>query len=168
MRGSLIAAENKIKERLCRMSTFMKIGARKVGKLSKRDLFIAGLALYWAEGSKKNRRVELINSDPAIIKIWISWLKAFTKMNDRDLTLCVGINEIHRPRIGKVQKYWSHLTGIRESQFRSPSFKKVRNRKVYDNYDSHFGSLCVRTRKSTNLNYEILGQIAKLGMEAGS
>lgn len=46
--------------------------AEDVGKLSRRELFLVGAALYWAEGGRRKsgsggRRVEFSNSDPAVI-----------------------------------------------------------------------------------------------------
>jgi hypothetical protein len=43
-----------------------------IGDVSDRDLFIAGVALYWAEGSKdkpwrRSGQVTLINSDPSVL-----------------------------------------------------------------------------------------------------
>src|SRR6059058_1335058 len=49
------------------------------GQRSPRDLFIAGLALYWAEGEKdkpwrRNGRVTLINSDADVLELFLQWL----------------------------------------------------------------------------------------------
>ena len=47
-----------------------------IGSLSKRDLFISGFFLYWAEGGKtKNGSLSLGNTDPSMIKVFIKWLK---------------------------------------------------------------------------------------------
>ncbi len=164
--GAMIACENRRRERILRMKSFGDLGATKVGDIAKRDLFILGLGLYWAEGSKKYRGVRLINSDPFVIKVWIKWLNFFANVEIKDIRCCVGINESHKNRINEVQKYWSILTGIPLEQFRKPSFKKVKSKKVYLNHDEHYGTLNVITTKSTNLCYEILGAIEALGNRA--
>ncbi len=161
--GRLRAAENRRRERLMRMEKCMEIGRVKVGNLSDRDLFMAGLAMYWAEGSKKRGRVILINSDSAVIKLWILWLQKFAGLGKEDLIGRVGINEIHQCRIEEVQRYWSLQSAIPLSQFSKASFKRVRNKKVYENQANHYGSLNVIARKSTNLLYEILGMIRTAG-----
>ena len=43
-------------------------GIKEIEKLSKRELFITGVALYWAEGFKKDMRFGFANTDPAMIK----------------------------------------------------------------------------------------------------
>lgn len=57
-----------------------RLAREEVGQLSDRDLFLAGVALYWAEGAKDkaySRRESLlfINSDPGVITVYLSWLK---------------------------------------------------------------------------------------------
>ena len=43
-----------------------------IDSLSKKDLFLIGIALYWAEGSKSQRNaVKFSNSDSTIIKLMI-------------------------------------------------------------------------------------------------
>lgn len=42
-------------------------GIKDIGKLNKR-VFIAGLSLYWGEGSKKGVGVRFYNSNPSIIR----------------------------------------------------------------------------------------------------
>jgi len=39
-----------------KIKNLLDIGAKEIGKLSKRELFLVGIALYWAEGFKKDVR----------------------------------------------------------------------------------------------------------------
>ena len=71
--------------------------------------------------------------------------------------------EIHKERLSVVQEYWSNLTNIPITQFSKPSLKHSKIRKIYLNNDNYFGSLQIKVRKGTNLNYEILGFIDGLG-----
>lgn len=161
--GRARAAISKKNERLQRLEGFMNKGRSMVGKLSKRDLFIAGIALYWAEGNKKNRRLLLSNSDPKLIKIWIKWLTECLGVLNEEICCQVGINQLHQYRINDVEKYWSELIGIPLSMFRKASFKKVMSSKVYENEREHFGTLNVITLRSTNLSYLMAGLIESLG-----
>ena len=44
--------------------------------LSNRELFIAGLLLYWGEGTKCRRDgLSISNNDPSVIRFFIYWLK---------------------------------------------------------------------------------------------
>lgn len=161
--GALRASENRRRERMSRLGRFMGKGALMVGELNKRDIFLVGAALYWAEGDKKQRRVGFCNSDPKMINLWLSWLKLCLGVPEQDFKCVIGINDVHKYRIGDVEKYWSKTTGIKLSQFGKPSYKHVKNKKVYENFEDHFGTLMVRIKRSTNLNYRILGMIEALG-----
>lgn len=156
------ASKNKIKERMDRLEKFKELGKNMVGNISKRDLFLVGIALYWGEGNKKGRRLILSNSDPEMIKIWIKWLIECLNLSISDISCNVGINEIHKDRVKLVEKYWSEMTGIPLIEFRKVSLKKVKAMKVYENPEKHFGTLCIRVKRSTNLNYQMLGLIEGL------
>ncbi|MGC0357532.1 transcriptional regulator with XRE-family HTH domain [Streptomyces sp. SAI-124] len=71
--------------------------AQEIGMMSDRELFIAGVALYWAEGAKDKpyRRTEVlqfINSDPNVISLFLRWLELLGVRRER-LTLRVSIHE---------------------------------------------------------------------------
>ena len=149
-------------ERLRRLSRNMQRGAKLVGQMSARDIFIAGVALYWAEGNKKNRRLVFSNSDPMMIKLMIKWLVDCLKIPRSDIYCKVGVNQIHINRVAKVEQYWSEVTGIPLNEFRKVSLKKVNSSKVYENTEEHFGTLNLIVKKSTDLNYLVLGLIEGL------
>lgn len=161
-KGSIVASKNKKKERLNRVNFYKSLGINKVGKLSSRELFLVGAALYWAEGDKKQRRVVFINSDPEMILIFILWLEKCLNIPKDRLMCRLEINEIHKQRLNDIEKYWSNLTNISKSQFRIPSFKKTKINKIYENNLNYYGSLQITVSKGTNLNYEILGYIKGL------
>lgn len=157
--GRAKAWESIRNERLNRLAKYVEKGRNFVGQLSERDIFIAGIALYWAEGNKKNRRLVFSNSDPIMIKLQIKWLIECLGVSRNDIYCKVGINQIHRDRVARVEQYWSEITGIPLNEFRKVSLKKVDSVKVYENTEEHFGTLNLIVKKSTNLNYLILGLI---------
>ena len=167
VRGSLKAAKIKRDEQINRKSRFMSYGARRVGNLSKRELFVLGSGLYWAEGCKKNRATAFVNSDPGMINIFIRWLKECLKIDEDRIYCFVSINQDHKCRIDDVERYWSRVTGIPRSVFTGVSYKRVKNKKFYANFNNHYGTLFVRVRRGTNLNYEILGYIEGLKKNIG-
>ncbi|MBI4067849.1 hypothetical protein HY413_00375 [Candidatus Kaiserbacteria bacterium] len=158
--GRLRAAELKRAQRIERVNFDMAQGAQDVGVLNKRDLFILGLALYWGEGYKNgNEECGLSNSDPAIIVIFIAWLRDMYGIRKDDLILRVSLNETHRHRAATVEKYWSHITRIPLCQFTKTSLIRARVKKRYANTSTHFGTLRVKVRKGTSLRRRIIGSI---------
>lgn len=137
-------------------------GMKIAGNLSRKEFLMAGLALYWAEGSKKNGRLTFCNSDPDLINFMIKWLKENFGIDKERLNIRVGINEIHKDREKIVKKYWSDVTGIPLSHFQKTSFKKSKVHKIYKNHNKHFGTLDVLVLKPGELYYKILGLIKAL------
>ena len=110
-----------------------KLGTKKIGKLTKRELFLAGAALYWAEGFKKDTQAGLASLDPVMIKFYIKWLRdCFGYQND-NLIFRVTANVSHEYRIKEIEKYWSKLLDVPLSQFRKPFFQNIKWKKTYEN-----------------------------------
>ncbi len=161
--GRLRAAELKRAQRMERTRIQMLTGARDIGALSSRDIFILGLALYWGEGYKKgNDECGITNSDPDIIRLFIEWVQRAYKITKDNLTLRVSINASHAHRVAAVEKYWSTLLGIPLSQFTTTSIIKSRVKKTYANHEIHVGTLRVKVRRGTALRRRILGSIEEV------
>lgn len=161
-KGRVLGALKQKNDRLARIKLGIERGKQLIQTLSEREFLLAGIALYWAEGSKKQRRVEFCNSDPKLVQFMIAWLEKCFYTAKADFYCWVGINEIHREREQVVKNYWSKITGIPLSQFRKTSFKKVHNKKIYENFDIHYGTLSVQVRRPAQIYYDILGLIEGL------
>ncbi|MEV7981435.1 hypothetical protein [Streptomyces sp. NPDC086519] len=128
--------------------------AAAIGDLSDRELFIAGVALYWAEGSKGKpyRRTEVlqfINSDPNVIRLFLGWLDLLEVARDR-LTLRVSIHETADVRA--AEEFWADVAGVEASAFSKATLKKHNPRTVRKNTgDSYHGCLVIYVRQSADL-----------------
>lgn len=162
-RGRMVAAELAKKRKNERISFNENVGFERIGKISNRELFLIGIALYWAEGSKKRGRLRLCNSDPRLIKTYISWLNSCLNVQKSSLTCRVSINEIHKYRQNEIEKYWSEVVGIPQCQFTKTTIIHTTLGKVYERMGEYFGVLDVTVQKSTNLNYQMTGAINGLG-----
>lgn len=160
--GRIIAAENRKRERIARMSTYCRTGKEKIEKINKNELFLVGTALYWAEGGKKQRKVTFINSDLRMILVWLRWVNVCLEIPNDRLVARLEINDQYRSSEREVIKYWSTKTGIPKAQFTKTSFKHTILQKKYSNNDGYYGSLQITIKRGTNLNYEILGYIQGL------
>lgn len=161
-KGRLLGALKQKNDRLKRIQKGVEKGKTIFPRLTSRELLIAGIALYWAEGTKKKREVTFCNSDPKLIKFMITWLRKCFNIPIERLKCYVGINAIHKHREELVKKYWSEISGIPFTQFTKTSFKKVKNKKIYTNFDSHFGTLTVKLAQPAQLYYDIMGLIEGL------
>ena len=144
----------KIKEKV-----ILKNSKELIGNFSKRDLLIAGTALYWAEGFKKDNMVGFANTDPEMIKFFLSWVLNCLEISPELIKLRVGINEHHKYREKEIQEYWSKTTNIPMQFFYKPYYQKVVWKKEYDHPQEYFGTLRIRVLKSTDLLRKIKGLI---------
>lgn len=136
-------------------------GKSEVGKLTKRELFIAGIALYWAEGFKKDNLVGFSNSDPKMVTLFLKWF-GLCGVEKQTLKFRVGVNEAYRANVHDIESYWQKALGIKSDQFQKPFFQQVKWQKLYDHPENYHGVLRVRVSKSTDLLRKIHGWIEGL------
>jgi hypothetical protein len=134
-------------------------GISEVGEITNRELFIAGINLYWAEGFKKDNLVGFSNSDPVMISFFIKWLNECCDIQADRLKFRLGINEQYQADVGNIEKYWQKTLGISKDKFQKVYIQKVKWKKIYDNPSDYHGVLRVRVTKSTNLLRKIHGWI---------
>ena len=93
---------------------------KEIRSLTEYEFKLAGIALYWGEGSKKNLAIS--NSDPNLIRFIMKWFREVCNISNSEfrayLYLHTGQNEKN------MRKYWSEITDIPASQFYKTIFKK--------------------------------------------
>lgn len=97
--------------------------AKKIGTISQREFLIAGLFLYWAEGSKtKTFAIGLTNTNPNMLILFIRWLEFFDIPKTK---LKIHLHLYSDMNIKKQINFWSKTLDIPISQFRKPYIKKT-------------------------------------------
>ncbi len=93
---------------------------KQIPLISKRDLLLIGTALYWAEGYRRqdrNRspRVNIANSDPALISIFLRFLRKILKVPEERFKVSIRIH----PNINAKStiNFWSKITKIPQNRF---------------------------------------------------
>ncbi len=136
---------------------------REIGKLSDRELWLVGIALYWAEGHKEKEHGNLIklgNSDPNLINIFLKWLQRICKINRKDIHFRIYLHKTSEDRLKEVQDYWVSVTKFPKKNFQKITWKRHKiNTRRKNIGSSYFGLLEIVVRKSTNLNREVQGWI---------
>lgn len=93
-------------------------GRERIGRLSERDLLIAGVSLYAGEGSKTDGAVTFANTNPRMIALFCTWLRAFFTIDESRLRGRVYLHE--GLDLDRAVNFWSRVSGIPSSQFRKP------------------------------------------------
>lgn len=91
-------------------------------------LRIAGLMLYWAEGAKQGSTVDLANTDPQVILIFLRFLREVCGVAESRLRVFLFIYE--GQNAGTIRYYWSKLTRIPRRQFLKPYISRLRSDRV--------------------------------------
>lgn len=112
-----------LKKKEERLGNYYKEGKKKWLPLSKRELCLAGLFLYWGEGSKyDNGSFCIANTNPQIIifsLFWLTYTFAVPKFKIRILLHLYSDMDIDRET-----EYWSNLLDLPKSQFSKPYIKE--------------------------------------------
>lgn len=102
--------------------------AAEIGHLTDRELFILGVGLYWAEGTKdkaaqrhRRERITFINSDPRMITTFLAWLRLMDVPPER-WRFRVSIHE--SAVVADAEEYWQQVTGAPAAHFLRATIKK--------------------------------------------
>ncbi|MEU4652743.1 hypothetical protein AB0G32_02130 [Streptomyces sp. NPDC023723] len=134
--------------------------ADEVGGMTDRELFLLGVGLYWAEGSKskpwsRRERVTFVNSDPDMITVFLAWLKLLDTPPER-LRFAVHIHET--ADVSAAEQFWAGHVGVHPTQFLKTTTKKHNPRTNRKNTgDSYYGCLRVDVRDGAELYRRIEG-----------
>lgn len=167
--GRIAGASSNHKKKIDAQNMARKDMEDLLGDVSKRDKFLSGISLYWAEGSKASSTTGFIfvNSDPKMILFMYYWLINMMDVKKEDVYIHISINKAHIIREDKVLNFWSNLLDLPRHQFSKPFYSKVNQKKVFENYDEYYGVCRLGVRKSTYLKYKVLALIDVLKENAG-
>lgn len=97
---------------------------KKFGRISVRSIFISGLILYLAEGSKTdNYKVALTNTDPKIIKYFLNWLMKFYKVPKEKIKIFLQLYPTMD--IDNEILFWLNELGLEREQLFKPFIRKL-------------------------------------------
>ena len=117
--------ETKRKKRIAREYKIYLEMKKKFISVSAQTLYVAGLMLYLAEGDKRDYyHIGFANTDPQIIKFFLSWLERFMRIPKSRIRLQLHLYE--SMNIPSEKKFWSKLLGIPTKQFYKDQIRPIR------------------------------------------
>ncbi|MCX4981373.1 hypothetical protein [Streptomyces sp. NBC_00572] len=131
-----------------------RLARESIGALTDRELLVAGVALYWAEGAKDktySRRecLQFINSDPNVITLYLRWLDLLGVTRDR-LHFRVSIHE--SADVARAEQFWAELAGVDSSTLQRATLKRHNPRTVRKNTtEAYRGCLVIYVTRSAEL-----------------
>lgn len=92
----------------------------------KQSFFLTGVALYWAEGSKRTGEFQFINSDPDMVVFMYKWMNKFMNIDDKfDVKFRLFIHKI--PGYENCHQFWSQKLGIKMDCFEKTIYKPTQH-----------------------------------------
>ena len=112
----------KQKKREDRLRNVYDLQQKKLAPLSKRELEIAGLFLYWGEGYKSLRGpVGISNSNPKVIQFSIYWLSHIYNVPLEKIRIRLQLYK--DMNTDKEIEFWMKQLTLPKSNFRNPYYK---------------------------------------------
>lgn len=158
LKGSIIGAKNQQKRRIEETLRIYKEGKLKIGLVSKRERFIAGVALYLAEGTKADRVCAFSNSDPYVIQFMTNWFTEFCNVTPANMRGAIWLHEELSEKYAK--EFWSKVTGISHFHKTYIARNKSGSKKIRKNIHK-YGVFSIRFSSAT-IHRTIIGWIAGL------
>lgn len=106
--------------------------AAKILSQNREALRLMAAALYIGEGAKADDQFSFCNSDPKVIRGWMSLLRKSFELDESKFRCQVNVSE--GMDLEQLQDYWSKLTGIPQSQFIRGAIDKRPNKKEREGY----------------------------------
>lgn len=88
--------------------------------------------LFWCEGSKNKSRVSFINSDPDMIKTFLTLLRKSFQIDESKFRALIHIHEYHNKK--EIESFWSIATNIPLNQFNKSYLKPNTGKNKHKDY----------------------------------
>lgn len=156
-KATVLGSQSNRNKRIFQESQLLKKGVEDIGKMSQRDKFITGIALYQGEGSKTNNAIEFTNSDPETINFMVNWICQFCDIQRQKLKFNLWLHD--NLDESKAISFWCDFLNINQTQFGKTYFAKNKpdSPKIRKNIHQ-FGIIKIRFYSSSKLRL-ILGWI---------
>jgi len=126
-------------------------------------LHVAGCMLYWAEGSKSRNGVQFVNSDPAMVRYFVEFLRTHYEVPDEAIRVACNLFADHAERQYEIERFWLDALNLPQTCLRKSTInvyskyskKKRKNRLPYGTV-----RVCVH---STRVIQSIYGSIQEYG-----
>ncbi len=128
--------QSMFEKRKKRLEPIYKRAKLAILPLTKKELLLAGLCLYWGEGTKADwSKIILTNSDPNVLRFFIYWLKRACHIEKTDLKIYLQL--YCDMDIRKETWFWSKNLSMPLRQFTKPYIKSTSYKRI--NHKGGFG-----------------------------
>lgn len=104
-----------------------RTNAQRAGRARARrggTLHVAGCMLFWAEGSRSRNKVELVNSDPAMVRFFLGFLRSCFGVPDSKVSVTCNLFADHEERQREIEDFWLESLGLPRSCLRKSTVNR--------------------------------------------
>ena len=92
---------------LAKRTAIIDAATLAVSSMTKYELFLVGIALYWAEGTKTQSTVEFTNGDPNMIRLMMVFFREVCNVDERKIRAHIHIHESLNVQAAEI--YWQNV-----------------------------------------------------------
>ena len=164
--GAQKGSKAKILKTFKTIEGIQKTSAKDIGKISKRELWLMGVVLYWRErllnkndGDLK-KGVRFTSSDPALVKFFLRWLRNVGGIKNEEINFDIFIPADKEHLLQDHVNYWTDITGFPKNNFSRyyPQKTKMKKSKRKSKRVA-YGLLRIRVKASSMLARQIFGWV---------
>ncbi len=171
--SAIKGAQVKKQHRIDLVKSIIDKAATEVRPLNNSDLWLIGVILYWAEGSKDKaylpgRGMIFTNSDPKMLALFLRWLVECVHVETDRIKFEIYLHDTHAYRVNAVRAYWSKainrpLSTISRVYYKHGNINS--NRKNREN--TYNGLLRIKVAASSTLNRQVVGWVKGICSQCG-
>lgn len=116
-------SQAKILKTVKAIEEIQKTSAKDIGKISKRELWLMGVVLYWRErllnknNSDLKKGIRFTSSDPHLVKLFLKWLGDVGGIKNEEINFDIFIGKNSQSLLSEAVDYWADVTGFLRSNF---------------------------------------------------
>ena len=171
--SALRGAQARRTARVTEVQSLKHKGLADISEISNRELWLIGVALYWAEGAKQHEHspstgIMFANSDPEMIVVFMKWLEQ-AGVSLPEIWFELYVHETRKSESADFRRWWARELGVPLQKLNRVYFKKgnpkTRRKNVGDLYH---GLIRIKVNSSTTLNRKINGWVHGIVVSLGS
>lgn len=132
-RGRIKAASELRKRRLQREQMWLQEAQEMFETYKNYPLFYTGVALYWAEGSKRSDQWQFSNSDVDMVELMLGWLEVFCGYKRSALSYRIYAHDSYADQ--NIEAWWRQKLQLEDAKFgkttKKPTMYKYQKRPGY-------------------------------------
>jgi len=152
-KGPFKSGQIRHNKRVVEIAKIKNVARRELGIITKRDLWMLGLGVYIGEGSKAYETTQIINSDPAIVRLAVKWFNDICGVQKDNITVVMHLYPDNNE--AACRNYWKKITGLSNKQFRKTQIDRRMNKSSSKRRKLPYGTIRLSIISNGDSNFRV-------------